>query len=57
MEKLELFTALLNQGYNRTEARNIICDMRLGVLDGLNPEELLEDYGLEPDYIFDIMPI
>jgi hypothetical protein len=30
--------------------------MQQAVLEGENPEELLYDIGLEPDYVFDILP-
>jgi uncharacterized protein (DUF433 family) len=30
--------------------------MREAVMNGADPEDLLYDYGLEPDYIFDILP-
>jgi hypothetical protein len=56
MEKLELFRALLNQGNNDSEAKEIILEMREAVMNGADPEDLLYDYGLEPDYIFDILP-
>jgi hypothetical protein len=56
MEKLDLFRALINQGHDKSEAIEIIQDMRSEVLEGADPEELLWDYGLEPDYIFDILP-
>ena len=56
MEKLDLFRALINQGHDKNEAIEIIQDMRSEVLEGADPEELLWDYGLEPDYIFDILP-
>lgn len=30
--------------------------MRQAVLDGQDPEEVLYEYGLEPDYIWEILP-
>ncbi len=56
MENLDLFRALINQGHDKSEAIEIIQDMRAEVLEGADPEELLWDYGLEPDYIFDVLP-
>ena len=38
------------------EADEMIRDARNRVLDGEDPEEiLLDDFGLEPDYIFDLI--
>jgi len=39
-----------------SEADDIISDMIIDVANGENPEEILWDHGLEPDYIFDILP-
>lgn len=40
-----------------SEAQKIINDMKQRVMEGEDPEELLyEEVGLEPDYIFDILP-
>ena len=41
---------------SESEALDLISEMQQAVLDGENPEELLYDYGLEPDYVFDILP-
>ena len=39
------------------EANELITNAKLRVLEGENAEEILEyDFGVEPDYIFDIMP-
>jgi hypothetical protein len=44
-------------GLSDQEAGELISDAKLRVLEGENPEEILEyDFGVEPDYIFDIMP-
>lgn len=37
------------------EADNEINEMRERVYKGEDPEEILEEYGLEPDYVFDII--
>ena len=37
------------------EADEIIEEMRERTFNGENPEELLYEQGLEPDYIFDII--
>jgi uncharacterized protein (DUF433 family) len=43
-------------GETKESARELLRDARKEVLNGANPEEILEDYfGLEPDYIFDII--
>lgn len=39
----------------RDEARQILKDLRERVVDGEDPEELLHEIGLEPDYIWDIL--
>ncbi len=37
------------------EAAEIRLECIESVMNGANPAEVLYDYGLEPDYIFDIM--
>lgn len=37
------------------EADGFIEEMRLRVSEGEDPEEVLRDIGLEPDYVFDII--
>lgn len=37
------------------EAKNLVEEMRERVYEGENPEDVLYDEGLEPDYIFDII--
>ena len=39
----------------RDEAEDLVSELKERVADGENPEEVLYDEGLEPDYIFDIM--
>jgi len=39
----------------RDEARQILKDLRERVVDGEDPEELLHEIGLEPDYVWDII--
>ena len=53
---MPLIQALMN-GYNLTllEASNIRKKMREEVLNGADPEEVLYEYGLEPDYIMDLL--
>lgn len=54
---VHLIRALINseQAENRKEAEEIIAEMKARVLDGEDPEEVLYDFGLEPDYVFDIL--
>lgn len=40
---------------SREEAQDILADARKEVADGANPEEVLYELGLEPDYIFDLI--
>ena len=53
---MELKQALINLGFGKDEVRSIIIEMRYKVLKGADPEELLYEYGLEPDYVFEILP-
>ncbi len=42
--------------YTREEAREALMEARERVADGDNPEDVLyEEFGLEPDYIFDLI--
>jgi hypothetical protein len=44
-------------GLSDQEANELIANAKLRILEGENAEEILEyDFGVEPDYIFDIMP-
>jgi hypothetical protein len=44
-------------GLSEDEANELISNAKLRVLEGENAEEILEyEFGVEPDYIFDIMP-
>lgn len=40
---------------SRTEAREALREARLRIVQGDDPEEVLEDYGLEPDYVMDLL--
>ena len=43
-------------GMSSREADNAIDDAKQRVFDGEDPEEVLADeFGLEPDYIFDLL--
>lgn len=53
----ELIEVLMNRDeLSLEEATDRVREMRRSVLiDGEDPEEILYDEGLEPDYIFDIL--
>lgn len=40
---------------SEAEAEDIICEMRERVFDGEDPEEILYENGLEPDYVFELI--
>jgi hypothetical protein len=46
---------IIGQDMSATSADESIEEMRERVFEGENPEEVLEDFGLEPDYIFDLL--
>ena len=52
---MTLIEALKNQGYDTEEIKNIMEDMAEGVNAGIDPEDCLMDYGLEPDYVMDLL--
>lgn len=52
---MELLTALMNNGYSQQEALDLIAEMRERMLAGEDPEDLLYEEGLEPDYVFDLL--
>ena len=52
----ELKKALMSgQEMTSAEANKTILKMREQVYNGKNPEDLLYEYNLESDYIYDIM--
>ena len=53
----ELKTLLMKRdGLTSQEADDMIADARNRVMEGEDPEEILmDDFGVEPDYIFDIL--
>jgi hypothetical protein len=55
--KMDLVNALIAaHNYSVKTAENEIKEMRNRVLEDLeDPEEILNEYGLEPDYIFDLL--
>ena len=53
----ELVKVLMHRdGISEKEAKDIQREMIQRVWDGEDPEEVLYDEGLEPDYVFDILP-
>jgi hypothetical protein len=43
-------------GLTSLQADNLVRDARVRVFNGENPEEILhEEFGLEPDYIFELI--
>ena len=52
-----LLAALTRRGYCLDDAREEIAYMVESIHDGADPEELLYDVGLEPDYVFDLLDL
>ncbi len=53
---MNLLSALMaSNDYDEQEAKEVIKQMKNEVLHGTDPEEVLYDYGLEPDYIMDLL--
>jgi hypothetical protein len=49
-------TLIERDGLDRKEAADVIREMRHRVfIDGEDPEEVLYDEGLEPDYVIDLL--
>ena len=53
MELLQIF--MNRDGMTRKEAKELISEMRQRVRDREDPEEVLYEEGLEPDYVFDLL--
>lgn len=52
----ELKQIFMNRdGMTEEEANERISEMAEEVMNGADPEEVLYDEGLEPDYVFDIL--
>ena len=52
----DLVAAIMSgQSITRDEAEELFQDSVAEVDAGADPEEVLEDLGLEPDYIFDLL--
>jgi len=57
-ERYEILPVLMRRdGMSRAEAEDLIAEARKRVLEyGEDPEEVLADeFGLEPDYIYDLL--
>ncbi len=56
MEETLKQVLMRRDGMSSHEANEAIADARERVLEGEDPEEILcEEFGLEPDYIFDLL--
>jgi hypothetical protein len=51
----ELYEALISRGDSPADAEALIKEMRKRVENGEDPEQVLYEEGLEPDYVFDIL--
>jgi hypothetical protein len=53
---MSLLNAIKNsQDCDTTEAKAIFAEMVEEVENGRDPEDVLYDWGLEPDYVFDLL--
>lgn len=52
-ELIQIF--MERDGMSRSEAKELLEDMRSEVADGADPEDVLYENGLEPDYIFELI--
>ena len=53
---MTLLEALMNsQHLTEEDATELIAKMANEVNDGANPEEVLHEQGLEPDYVIDLL--
>lgn len=46
---------MARDGLDRSEAEGVLEDAASSVMDDEDPEEILHELGLEPDYIFDLL--
>jgi len=54
---MTLREALINQGNDPERIDDMIYEMISDVNNGRNPESILDDYGLEPDYVMDLLDL
>jgi hypothetical protein len=52
---MTLTEALINQGQSLSEALETIARMKEDVDNGCDPEDVLHEEGLEPDYVIDLL--
>lgn len=53
---MELLKALMySQDFTLKEAKEELKEMQNRIFEGEDPEEILREYYLEPDYIFDLL--
>ncbi len=57
MDQLESIITILQRrdGLSLAEAQIVFEQAKLDVADGEDPEEVLQDLGLEPDYILQLL--
>ena len=53
MELVKIF--MERDGLTAAEAKDLVKEMRQRVYEGENPEDVLYEEGLEPDYIFELI--
>ena len=53
---MNILAALVNNGSAEDfpDAVLIVNEMNLRIVSGEDPQEVLEEYGLEPDYLFEL---
>jgi len=54
---MTLQEALANQGHTPEEIKEITLEMVNYVMEGGDPEDTLGEYGLEPDYVMDLLDL
>lgn len=56
MKTLDLLAVLMrSQDLTRVQALEELNEMKERVFEGEDPEEILYEYGLEPDYVLDLL--
>ena len=54
---MTLRQALMNQGNSVADTEEILKSMVEDLNNDGDPEDILEEYGLEPDYVMDLLDI
>jgi len=52
---MNLLQALINNGNEKEDAKDIIREIKQRMMEGEDPDELLYEQGLEPDYVMDLL--